>query len=102
MNKVLVNVYVPILNKSYDIFIPLQSQIFEIVELINNSICYLKELELKEINKPLITYTGIRYDGKELKEPYNCHPSSQTFEDYETSSRISPFALMTKIRNHLP
>ena len=26
--------------------------------------------ELKEINKPIITYTGIKYDGKERKEPY--------------------------------
>ena len=26
--------------------------------------------ELKKIQKPIITYTEIKHDGKELKEPY--------------------------------
>ncbi|MBR6593732.1 MAG: methyltransferase [Clostridia bacterium] len=43
MNKVLVNVYIPILNRSYDIFIPTQSQIFEVTELIKRAISELSE-----------------------------------------------------------
>ena len=43
MNKVLVNIYVPILNKSFDIFIPTQSQLFEVTELIKRAITELSE-----------------------------------------------------------
>ena len=43
MNKVLVNVYIPILNQSYDIFIPLQLQLFEITELIKRAVSELSE-----------------------------------------------------------
>lgn len=43
MNKVLVNVYIPILNRDYDIFIPLQSQIFEVTELIKRAVTELSE-----------------------------------------------------------
>ena len=43
MNNVLVNVYVPILNKSYDIFIPVQSQLFEVIDLIKKTVYELSE-----------------------------------------------------------
>lgn len=43
MNNVLVNVYVPILNKSYDIFIPVQSQLFEVIDLIKKAVYELSE-----------------------------------------------------------
>ena len=43
MNKVLVNVYVPILNASYDIFIPMQSQLFEVADLIKKAVAELSE-----------------------------------------------------------
>ena len=43
MNKVLVNVYIPILNKSYDIYIPLQSQLYEVTELIKRAVYELSE-----------------------------------------------------------
>lgn len=43
MNKVLVNIYIPILNKSYDIFIPIYSQIFEVGELIKHAVSELSE-----------------------------------------------------------
>lgn len=43
MNKVLVNVYIPILNRSYDIFIPVQSQLFEVTELIKRAVSELSE-----------------------------------------------------------
>ena len=43
MNKALVNVYVPILNRSYDVFIPIQSQLFEITELVKKAIFELSD-----------------------------------------------------------
>lgn len=43
MNKVLVNVYVPMLNKSYDMFIPAQSQLFEVTELVKKAVAELSE-----------------------------------------------------------
>lgn len=43
MNKVIVNVYVPILNISYDIFIPVQLQIFEVTELVKKAVFELSE-----------------------------------------------------------
>lgn len=43
MNKVIVNVYVPILNCSYDIFIPTGSQLFEVLELIKRAVSELSE-----------------------------------------------------------
>ena len=38
MDKVLVVVYVPVLDRSYDIFIPLRSPMFEVLELIKKAI----------------------------------------------------------------
>ena len=38
MDKVLVEVYVPVLDRSYDIFIPLRSQMFEVLELIKKAV----------------------------------------------------------------
>lgn len=43
MNKVLVNVYIPILNKDYDIFIPTQIQLFEVIALIKRAVSELSE-----------------------------------------------------------
>lgn len=43
MEKVLVNIYVPILGTSYDIFVPLQSKIHEITTLINKAVSELSE-----------------------------------------------------------
>lgn len=38
MNKVLVEVYVPVLERSFDIFIPLHSPMFEVLELIKKAV----------------------------------------------------------------
>lgn len=38
MDKVLVEVYVPVLDRSFDIFIPLRSPMFEVLELIKKAI----------------------------------------------------------------
>ena len=43
MNKVLVNVYVPLLNTSYDVFIPVQAQLFEVTELLKKAMFELSE-----------------------------------------------------------
>lgn len=38
MDKVLVEVFVPVLGSSFDIFIPLQSMMYEVLELIKKAI----------------------------------------------------------------
>ena len=38
MDKVLVEVFVPVLDHSFDVFIPLQSPMFEVLELIKKAI----------------------------------------------------------------
>ena len=43
MGKVLVNVYVPVLNAAYDMFIPVQSQLFAVTELIQAAVRELSE-----------------------------------------------------------
>lgn len=43
MNKVIVNIYVPIMNVSYDIFIPVQLQLFEVTDLIKKAVSELSE-----------------------------------------------------------
>ena len=66
MDKVLVEVYVPVLDRSYDIFIPLRSPMYEVLELIkkaikemsdgrfianeNTSICYRENGAIININ----------------------------------------------------
>lgn len=41
MDKILVEVYVPVLEKSYDFFIPLQSQMSDVLELMKRGIADL-------------------------------------------------------------
>lgn len=43
MNKVLVEVYVPVLNHSFDIFIPLQSPMYEVLELIKKAVADISD-----------------------------------------------------------
>lgn len=38
MEKVLVEVFVPVLDRSFDIFIPLQSPMYEVLELIKKAV----------------------------------------------------------------
>lgn len=38
MDKVLVEVYIPVLDRSFDIFIPLRSPMFEVLELIKKAV----------------------------------------------------------------
>lgn len=66
MDKVLVEVFVPVLDHSFDVFIPLQSPMFEVLELIkkaisemsggrfianeNTTICYREDGSIININ----------------------------------------------------
>lgn len=43
MDKVLVEVFVPVLDCSFDIFIPLQSPMFEVLELIKKAIVEMSD-----------------------------------------------------------
>lgn len=43
MNKILINVYVPVLNSAYDFFVPVQLQVFEVTELIKRAVVELSE-----------------------------------------------------------
>lgn len=43
MEKVLVEVYVPLLNEAYDVFLPLQSQMSEVLELLKQVVKELSE-----------------------------------------------------------
>lgn len=56
MNKVLVNVYIPILNRSYDVFIPIQSQIFEVTELIKRAVSELSEGQFMPSRDTVLAY----------------------------------------------
>ena len=43
MNKTIVGVYVPVLSKEYDIFIPGNVQMFDVLELIKKAVAELSE-----------------------------------------------------------
>ncbi len=43
MEKVLVELFVPVLSKTYDIFIPLQSPMHEVLELIKRAVMELSD-----------------------------------------------------------
>lgn len=43
MDKVLVEVYVPVLHRSFDMFIPLQSQMHEALELMKKAVADLSD-----------------------------------------------------------
>lgn len=43
MDKVLVEIYIPVMEKSYDFFIPLQSQMSDVLDLIKKGITELTD-----------------------------------------------------------
>lgn len=43
MDKVLVEVYVPVLNTTYDMFIPLQPQMYKVLELIKKAVTEMSD-----------------------------------------------------------
>ena len=79
MDKALVEIFVPVINASYDIFIPLGSQVYEVLELIkkavtemsdglfianqSTSVCYRSNGEIININLSVYE-SGIRNGSK--------------------------------------
>jgi len=43
MEKVLVEIFVPVLDRSFDVFIPLQSPMYEVLELIKKAISEMSD-----------------------------------------------------------
>lgn len=43
MEKVLVEIFVPVINQSFDVFIPLQSPMYEVLELIKKAISEMSD-----------------------------------------------------------
>ena len=79
MDKVLVEIFVPVVNTSYDVFIPLGSQMYEVLELIkkavtemsdglfianqSTAVCYRNSGEIININLSVYE-SGIRNGSK--------------------------------------
>ena len=63
MDKVLVNVYVPLINVSYDIFIPQTSQLYEVTELIKKAVSDLSDRQFISGEE---TVLSLRSNGKIL------------------------------------
>ena len=64
MNKILVNVYVPLLGVSYDMMIPVGLQIFEVTELIVRAVAELSEGRFAPNSQSTLSY---RADGRVLE-----------------------------------
>lgn len=56
MGKVLVNIYIPVINAEYDVLIPIQSQIFEVTELIIKAIIELSEKRFIPTEDTVLSY----------------------------------------------
>lgn len=56
MGKVLVNIYIPVINAEYDVLIPIQSQIFEVTELIIKAIYELSEKRFIPTEDTVLSY----------------------------------------------
>ena len=68
MNKVLTCLYVPEIDKSYEIFLPLNKRIGEIIEMLNTSINDLSsdEFKISHTNTLYNKDTGRKYDKNEI------------------------------------
>lgn len=56
MDKILIEVYVPVLEKSFDFFIPLQSQMSEVLELMKRGIVDLTDEDYVSNEDTFICY----------------------------------------------
>ena len=56
MGKVLVNIYIPVISAEYDVLIPIQSQIFEVTELIIKAIYELSEKRFIPTEDTVLSY----------------------------------------------
>ena len=64
MDKVLVKLYVPMIEKQYDILVPINRRIFNVIELLNKALYEFNDGEYK-IDRPHILY------DKTTAEPYD-------------------------------
>ena len=62
MNKVLIKLYVPFLEESFDIWIPITKKIYNVIELLVKAISELSEGSYKPTKMPLL------YDRNTAKE----------------------------------
>ncbi len=56
MEKVLVEIYVPVVNTSYDVFVPLASQMSEVLELVKKAVTELSDGEFRATEETAICY----------------------------------------------
>ncbi|MBR0427159.1 MAG: hypothetical protein IJK18_03040 [Clostridia bacterium] len=65
MNKILVKVYVPIIEEQYDILIPLNRRIYNVIKLLVKAINELSNGYYEPQNEPMLydKITAIPYDG---------------------------------------
>lgn len=64
MNKVLVKLFVPILEKQYEIWLPLNKKIYNIIILLSKAVNELEESEYQPNEMPILynKITGDAYD----------------------------------------
>ncbi len=64
MNKVLVEIFLPATGKSFDVYIPLESQMSEVLALVSTLLSDLSEGKYKADNKAVLcnATTGIIYN----------------------------------------
>lgn len=60
MDKILVEVFVPLLDRSFDIFIPLQSSMYEVSELVKKAVVEMSDGRFKANENTVVCY---REDG---------------------------------------
>lgn len=56
MDKVLIEVFIPVVNKSYDVFIPLASQMSEVLELFKKAVFDLTDEHFIPTNETTLCY----------------------------------------------
>lgn len=64
MNKVLVTIYVPIIEKQYDVWLPLNKKIYNVIILLSKAVNELEEGYYQPENMPVLynKLTGIPYN----------------------------------------
>ncbi|MDO5011795.1 MAG: hypothetical protein Q4E31_13290, partial [Intestinibacter bartlettii] len=63
-NKINVDVFVPSLNETYNLFIPVNKTVGEVIKLINKAVCELSDGEFLVVNNLSLinTYSGEVYN----------------------------------------
>ena len=64
MNKVLVKMYIPMLDEQYDMWIPLNKRIYNVIILLSKAVCELTEGAYNPRKMPILynKATGLNYD----------------------------------------